>query len=262
MIIHNFDPIFIDFGIIQIRWYSLAYILGIVLGWLYAKKIITNITNKNKFITVSSKDFENLIIYIVLGIIIGGRIGYVIFYNFQYYLQNLNEIFMVWRGGMAFHGGLIGVIIASYIFGKKYKINFLKLTDIIACAAPIGILFGRIANFINAELYGKISDLPWSVIFPTVDNISRHPSQIYEALLEGVVLFAIINFFALKKQKILQTGLVSSFFLIYYSILRIIGEIFREPDQHIGYLLNYISMGSVLSIITLIIGLLIFVNKK
>jgi len=263
MIIHNFDPVFIDFGIIQIRWYSLAYILGIFLGWLYIKKVILNITKKNNFLSISSRELDDLIIYLILGVIIGGRLGYVLIYNFQYYFKNPIEIFMIWHGGMAFHGGLIGVITASFIFAKKNNIIFFKVTDALACAAPIGLFFGRIANFINGELYGKVSTLPWSIIFPAAGNIARHPSQLYEALLEGIILFVIINFLALKNKFILKVGLVSSLFLIYYSIFRIIAEFFREPDQHLGYFAGFISMGMILSIFTLVFGILIFFyNRK
>jgi len=262
MIIHNFDPIFIDLGIVQIRWYSIAYILGIVLGWIYIKKIILNYTQKNISSSLSEKNFDDIIIYLIFGIIIGGRLGYVSIYNFQYYLSNFLEIFMIWKGGMSFHGGLIGVVIASFLFAKKNKLNFLEIVDAVSCAAPIGLFFGRIANFINGELYGKVSTLPWSVIFPTGGYIPRHPSQLYEAALEGIILFIIINFFAFKKKAILKFGLVSSLFLIYYSILRIIGEMFREPDQQLGYFFGFVSMGIILSTITLIIGLAIYFNKR
>ena len=258
MIIHNFDPIFIDLGSFQIRWYSIAYLLGIVLGWLYIKKIILKIIKKNSYPSITSEKLDDLIIYLVIGIIVGGRLGYVILYNFQYYISNPLDVLMIWKGGMSFHGGLIGILVVSFIFGNINKINFLKITDTLACAAPIGLFFGRIANFINGELYGKPSLLPWSVIFPTGGNISRHPSQIYEALLEGILLFIIINFFALKNNAILKIGLVSSLFLIYYSILRIIGEIYREPDYQIGYFLNFISMGVLLSLIALLVGLWMF----
>ena len=264
MIVHNFNPILIDLGFLEIRWYSISYIAGIILGWLYA----VNIINKNSKYKYSSfqntkKDFDDLIIYLIIGIILGGRLGYVFFYNIEYYIQNFLEIFKIWQGGMSFHGGLVGVIIATLIFSKNKKTSFFIYTDIICCAAPIGLFLGRIANFINGELYGKISTLPWSVVFPNDDNISRHPSQIYEAILEGIILFILINFLALKKHLIIKTGYVSSFFLISYSILRIFSENFREPDQHLGYLFNYFSMGTLLSILTLIFGfLIIFFIKK
>jgi len=264
MIIHNFDPVLIDLGFFQIRWYSIAYILGIILGWVYAVKIIKKTQNNTQnFEPIKRSDFDDLVIYLVLGIILGGRLGYVIFYNLEYYIQNSFEIFKLWQGGMSFHGGLLGVIVAIFIFSKNKNTNFFKYSDIVACVAPIGIFLGRIANFINGELFGKISTLPWAVIFPNGGNIARHPSQIYEAILEGLVLFILINFLALKKHLIIKTGYVSSFFLIAYSILRIFSENFREPDQHLGYLFNYFSMGTLLSILTLIFGfLIIFFIKK
>ena len=164
---------------------------------------------------------------------------------------------------MSFHGGLLGVVISILVFSNKNKLNFFKFSDIVSCVAPIGIFLGRIANFINGELYGKISNLPWAVIFPNGDSVSRHPSQIYEALLEGVLLFILINFLALKKNLLIKTGYISGLFLILYSILRIFSEIFREPDSHIGYIFNYFSLGILLSLLTLIIGfVIIFIKKK
>ena len=184
MIVHNFDPVLIDLGIFQIRWYSIAYIFGILLGWAYGKKILSRVSNiNNNFNKIKKTDFDDLILYLIVGIIIGGRIGYIIFYNLEYYSENFLEIFKVWRGGMSFHGGLLGVIVAIFLFAKKTNNNFFKFSDIIACVAPIGIFFGRVANYINGELYGKISTLPWAIIFPFGGNIARHTSQIYEALL-------------------------------------------------------------------------------
>ncbi len=261
MIVHNFDSVLVDLGFFQIKWYSIAYILGIVLGWVYALKIIKNEKLTNNKIKIS--DFDDLIVYLIIGIILGGRLGYIIFYNFEYYSENFFEIFKIWRGGMSFHGGLIGVIIGTFIFSKKTSNNFFQLTDIVACVAPIGLFFGRIANFINGELYGKISNLPWTVIFPEAGNLPRHPSQIYESILEGILLFIILNYLALKKNLLLKSGYISVLFLILYSILRIFSETFREPDAHIGYIYNYFSMGTLLSIITLLAGvIIIFFIKK
>jgi len=261
--IHNFDPVFIDLGLIQIRWYSIAYIISIILGWVYAKKIIGEMASKHNFTLFKPQIFDDLIIYLIIGIVLGGRLGYVIFYNFGYYSQNLDEILKLWKGGMSFHGGLLGIVIATLTFSKIKKINFFYFTDIIACAAPIGFFLGRIANFINGELVGKISTLPWAVVFPDGSDISRHPSQIYEAILEGIVLFALINFFALKKQLLLKTGYISGLVLILYSIFRIFSENFREPDKHLGYFFNYFSMGVLLSFVTFLCGcLIIFFVKK
>ena len=174
------------------------------------------------------------------------------------------EIFKIWHGGMSFHGGLLGVIISIFFYSKKTNTNFFKYSDIISCVAPIGIFLGRMSNFINGELYGKISTLPWAVIFPNDGPTPRHPSQIYEAILEGLILFIIINYFALKKKLLLKPGYVSGLFLIFYSILRIFVEIFREPDAHLGLLFNYFSLGVLLSIVSLIVGLLVIlsINKN
>ena len=258
MIIHNFDPVLVDFGFFQIRWYSFAYILGILVGWIYANKIIKKYNLKY----ITTNVFDDLIIYLILGIIIGGRLGYVLFYNLEYYLNNFLEIFKIWNGGMSFHGGLFGVIIATIVFSKLDIKKFFSLSDIISCVAPIGIFLGRVANFINGELYGKVSSAPWAIIFLNKDNMPRHPSQIYEAILEGIVLFLIINFLAFRKNLILNTGYISGLFLILYSIFRIFSEFFREPDEHIGYFINYFSMGTILSILSLIAGLLLISYLK
>jgi len=263
MIVHNFDPVLVDLGLFQIRWYSISYILGIVLGWLYAVRIIKQITkNKYNYQPITTSHFDDLIIYLILGIVVGGRLGYVIFYNFEYYAQNFFDIFKLWEGGMSFHGGLAGVIIAIFIFSKRTKINFFKFSDIVACVAPIGIFLGRIANFINGELYGKISTLPWAVIFPNGGSMARHPSQIYEAILEGIILFALINYFALKQKLLFKTGYISGLFLVSYSILRMLSEIFREADIHLGLFFNYFSLGTLLSLATLIAGLVIIMSAK
>ena len=265
MFIHNFNPVLVDFGIFQIKWYSLAYILGIIIGWIYGLKIISLTTdNRSNFHPIKKTQFDELITYIILGIILGGRIGYIIFYNFDYYIQNFLEVFKIWQGGMSFHGGLLGVIVAAIIYSIKIKDNFLKFTDIISCVAPIGIFLGRIANFINGELYGKMTNVPWAVVFPDGGNIGRHPSQIYEAILEGALLFLLINYFALKKKLLFKTGFISGVFLILYSIFRIFSEFFREPDNHLGYFFNYFSLGSLLSIFTLIFGLLVifYIHKN
>ncbi len=255
--IHDFDPVLIDFGILQIRWYSLAYIFGILIGWMYGKAIIRKqILNKDQDNYL--KNFDDLIGYIIIGVVVGGRLGYVIFYDPVFYLKNISEIFKLWNGGMSFHGGFIGVIIATYIFSNFKKLNYKIYFDTICCVAPIGLFLGRIANFINGELYGIPTEKPWGIIFPKIDNVMRHPSQIYEALLEGFVLFVILNFLTTKK--ILGNGLISALFLILYGAFRIISEQFREPDRHVGYIFEYLSMGSLLSIVMIVFGLL-FLSK-
>ena len=263
MIIHNLDPIIIDFGLIQIRWYSLAYIFGIILGWWYGKKLI-KIQLENNKIKSYSDNFDDLIGYIIIGIILGGRLGYVIFYNPSFYLDNFFEIFKLWKGGMSFHGGLIGVIVSIYFFSIIKKLDYKLYFDTISCVAPIGIFLGRIANFINSELYGLPTNKSWGIIFPKVDSIPRHPSQIYEAILEGIVLFVILNY--LIRKKVFKNGGTSLVFLIFYGIFRIISEQFRQPDQQLGYLYNTLSMGSLLSLVMIILGIIFltkfFLNEK
>ena len=259
MYIHNLDPVILDFGFISLRWYSLSYIFGILIGWWYGKKIIIQ-----RFEIIGKKfnvnEFDDLITYLIISIIIGGRLGYIIFYNLEFYISNPLDIFKIWEGGMSFHGGLIGILFGTYYFSLKKKINLLFLLDIIACVAPIGIFFGRIANFINSELIGKITNVFWSVIFPKVDTMLRHPSQLYEALLEGFILFIILNFVISKKNY--KTGTCSWLFLIFYGIFRIFSEFFREPDPQIGYLFNILSMGMFLSMIMVIIGLIFYFFSK
>ena len=259
MYIHDLDPVLINFGVFEIRWYSLAYILGILIGWWLAKKIIV-FKIKNKDIFFDIKLFDDLISYIIISIILGGRIGYVIFYNSSYYYNNPIDILKIWEGGMSFHGAMIGVIIGTYLFSKKIKINSFFFLDIIACVAPLGIFFGRIANFINSELHGKPSDIFFSVIFPKIYMLPRHPSQIYEAILEGVILFSILITIILKKN--IKIGTCSSLFMILYGVFRILAEQFREPDVHIGYIFGLFSMGSILSFIMILAGLLIFIKKN
>jgi phosphatidylglycerol:prolipoprotein diacylglycerol transferase len=259
MYIHNIDPILIDLGFLEIRWYSLAYIFGIIIGWWLGKKILGF---KIKYLKVSLKKeiFDDLITYLIISIIAGGRLGYVIFYNLNYYMNNPISIFKIWEGGMSFHGAVVGVIIGTWWFAKQNKTNFFLFTDIIAIVAPVGIFFGRLANFINSELYGQPTNIYWSVIFPKIDNISRHPSQLYEAFLEGLLLFIILLPFGFSKKNI--NGLSSSLFLILYGVFRIFSEKFREPDVQIGYLFNSISMGTFLSIIMTILGILILIKNK
>ncbi len=255
MFIHNLDPILFDLGFIELRWYSLAYIFGILIGWWYGKKIIiqksANLDNNSE-----ARVFDDLITYLVISIIIGGRIGYVIFYNFNYYINYPLEIIKIWEGGMSFHGALIGIILGTYVFSKKNKIKVFFFLDVIACVAPMGIFLGRIANFINSELVGKVSNIPWSVVFPLIDESPRHPSQIYEALLEGIILFYILRYVINRKGY--KIGNCSCVFLIVYGLFRIISELFREPDAHIGYLFGLMSTGTFLSIIMIFSGLILF----
>ncbi len=259
MFTHNLDPILIDFGFIAIRWYSLAYIAGIFIGWSLGKKIILKKFHR-KSQQFDLQKFDDLITYLIFSIIIGGRLGYIIFYNFEFYISNPLDIIKIWEGGMSFHGALIGIIIGTIIFSIKEKISSLFLLDILACVSPVGIFFGRTANFINAELVGKVTSIPWSVIFPNVDNFPRHPSQLYEAILEGIVLFLILNTIIFTKNY--KTGTCTYLFLIIYGLFRIFSELFREPDSHMGYLFGLYSMGTILSFLMILIGIVLFAFLK
>jgi phosphatidylglycerol:prolipoprotein diacylglycerol transferase len=254
MYIHNLDPIIINFGFFEIRWYSLSYILGIFIGFYFAKYLVKKYWSKEK---INIENFDNFLIYLIVGIIAGGRIGYFLIYNFSYYLHNPVEILFIWQGGMSFHGGVIGVFIASTLFARKNNIKILVLTDIVVCVAPIGLLLGRIANFVNAELYGKKTFSSFGVIFPKVDMEPRHPSQLYEAALEGLLLFLILNIILRFKKKLFN-GELSCYFIIFYSILRMVSETYREPDKHIGYIIFNQSLGTLISLCFLVFGIVAF----
>ena len=250
------NPIALQLGPIAIRWYSLAYIAGILFTMFWLKKC----NEKEKFL--SEKAYDDWLFWAVLSILLGGRLGYVFFYNSSYFLHHPLEIFAFWQGGMSFHGGLIGAIFGMWLFARKYKIDFLKLTDALAVAAPIGLLCGRIANFINMELYGRVTGSDFGIIFPNGGDLPRHPSQLYEAALEGVFLFIILfslnHFTKISKER----GILSGLFLVFYGSFRILIENFREPDVQIGFLktgffLGEITMGQVLSIPLIIFGLVI-----
>ena len=254
MFINNFDPVAIQIFSLEIRWYSLAYIFGILIGWFLSKRIfITEYQIREKF--------DDYITCLIIGIILGGRLGYVLFYNINFYISNPFDILKIWQGGMSFHGGLLGVIIASIWFAKKNNQNPYNYLDIVSLVAPIGIFFGRIANFLNSELYGIETNLPWGVKFVKIDNLFRHPSQIYEALFEGIILFLILIYF--KNRGLLKIpGLISGLFLIFYSIFRFIIEFFRVPDEQLGYLLFNLTMGQIISFIFFLIGIYLVIVKN
>ena len=251
MFINNFDPVAIEIFSLEIRWYSLAYIMGILIGWYLAKKIFVN---KNIY-----SRFDDYITFIIIGLILGGRIGYVLFYNFDFYINNPVDIFKVWQGGMSFHGGVIGIIITSIIFAKKNDDDVFEYLDVVALVSPIGIFFGRITNFINSELYGPITNVPWAVIFINIDSLPRHPAQLYEALLEGLVLFLILIYF--KKKFLNKPGLISGLFLIFYSIFRFFIEFYRLPDEQLGYIILNLSMGQLISLLFFLSGVILFYLK-
>ncbi len=253
MFINNFDPVAFQIFSFEIRWYSLAYIVGILLGWFLSKKFfISELKVKEKF--------DDYLTYLILGLIIGGRLGYVVFYNFEFYVNNLLDILKIWQGGMSFHGGVIGIIIASYFFAKRNSQSSFSYLDIVSFVAPIGIFFGRIANFINSELYGIETNVSWAVQFTKVDNLYRHPTQLYEAFFEGVVLFLVLLYFK-NKSFSKKPGFISSIFLVFYSIFRFAIEFLRVPDDQLGYLLFNLTMGQLISIFFLIIGCYLLISK-
>ena len=254
MFINNFDPVAFQIFSLEIRWYSLSYIIGILIGWFLSKRIfISNNELRDKF--------DDYITYLILGIIIGGRLGYVFFYNFEYYMNNFSDIVKVWQGGMSFHGGLLGIIFVSILFAKKNNHDPFRYLDVIAIVAPIGIFFGRIANFINSELYGIETNLPWGVKFLKIDNLSRHPSQIYEAIFEGIILLFILLYFR-KKGFMKSPGMISGLFLIFYSIFRFSIEFLRVPDEQLGYLFFNLTMGQIMSFLFLLIGTFLTLKKN
>ena len=255
----NINPIALDLGIIQIRWYAVSYIAGILISWALILKII-----KFKSLNIDKEIISQLISNSMIGIIIGGRLGYVIFYNPEYFINNPIEIFKLWNGGMSFHGGFIGVIIAVIHTSKVSKIPIMLLADLIAIVSPIGIFFGRLANFINGELYGRITHHSFGMIFPNGGNLPRHPSQLYEAFFEGLLLFIIMLLFIQLTNILNKRGFMTSLFISCYGFFRFCIEFFREPDIHIGLLYFNFSMGQLLSLPMIIIGLyfIILTTKK
>ena len=255
----NINPIAIDLGIIQIRWYAISYIVGILISWALILKVI-----KFKNLNIHKKVISELISNSMIGIIVGGRLGYVIFYNPEYFANNLIEIFKLWNGGMSFHGGFIGVIIAVIYTSKVSKTPIMVLADLIAIVSPIGIFFGRLANFINGELYGRITNHSFGMIFPNGGNLPRHPSQLYEAFFEGLLLFIIILLFIQFTNVLNKRGFITSLFISSYGFFRFCIEFFREPDIHIGLIYFDFSMGQLLSLPMIIIGLyfIVLTSKK
>jgi phosphatidylglycerol:prolipoprotein diacylglycerol transferase len=250
----NIDPVMIKIGPLSIRWYGVMYLIGFAVSYILVKYQI-----KKKKLAISTDDLESLYSFLILGLVLGARLGYVLFYNFSDYLKNPVELFAVWHGGMSFHGGLIGAVVAGVIFSMKKKYNVWVLSDIIIVTAPIGLGFGRLGNFINGELFGRVTDVPWGMIFPTGGNLPRHPSQLYEFLLEGVTLFALLWFY---KDKNYKAGTITSLFLFLYGLFRVIAEFFREPDPQIGFILGIFTMGQMLSAVMISIGVGILVIKN
>jgi phosphatidylglycerol---prolipoprotein diacylglyceryl transferase len=244
------DPGLVQVGPFAIRWYALAYIAGIVLGWQLVRRLV-----RRPGWGLAPETVDDLLFHVTLGVILGGRLGYVLFYQPLHYLADPLDVLAVWRGGMSFHGGLLGVLLATLLFARSRRLPYLELTDALAVATPIGLFFGRIANFINAELWGRPADVPWAVVFPTAGAEPRHPSQLYEAGLEGLLLFGVMLWFAARPYRPEAQGTLSGVFLIGYALSRILAEFFREPDAHIGFLAGGVTMGQLLSLPMLALGI-------
>ena len=244
------DPVLIEIGPFAIRWYALAYVFSILLGWRYTRALAAQ-----KLSPVTPAMLDDFVSWAVLGIVLGGRIGYVVFYNAAYYIDHPLQAFEVWHGGMSFHGGLIGVILAIALFARSRGLRFFHLTDAIAAATPIGLFFGRLANFINGELFGRETDVPWGMVFPGGGPNPRHPSQLYEAALEGLLLFAFLAVVAWRFQGLRRPGLISGLFLVGYALCRLSVEFVREPDQQLGFLFGGVTMGQLLSLPMLAFGI-------
>jgi len=251
------DPIAIGFGPVLIRWYSLAYVVGILLGWQYAMRLTARTEDR-----VGQAHIDDFVMWATLGIILGGRLGYVVFYQPGYYFHNPLEIFAVWKGGMSFHGGTLGVLTAIWIYCGRQNISRLSFADLVCAAAPIGLFFGRIANFINGELFGRTSDVPWAMVFPRRGPLPRHPSQLYEAALEGFLLFVILTTLIYGLNALRRPGLIAGTFLVGYGVSRFIVEFVREPDAHLGTLLGIATMGQLLSLPLIAIGLWLIYQAK
>jgi len=252
----SINPVILSLGFVDIRWYSLAYIFAFIFGSIFIKKL-----NRKSYNLLSDIQIDRFFIWAVIGVIIGGRIGYVLFYQTNLFFSEPFYILEIWNGGMSFHGGLIGMIFSIYLFSIKNNIRFFYLSDLVSLVAPIGLFLGRISNFINTELYGRITDFPFAIIYPLIDNIPRHPSQLYEASFEGLILFIIIFIYFNKNPKKYLIGNVSALFLIFYSLFRFLIEYLREPDYHLGLLFNYFSMGQLLCIPLFLVGIVILFRK-
>jgi len=251
------DPVIFQLGRLQVRWYGLMYVIGFSASYLLVKK---QIVEKND--RLMARHFDNLNVTLILSLILGARLGYVLFYNLAYYADHPREILAIWQGGMSFHGALVGLLVGGFLFCQKTGLNFLRTADLYVVTAPIGLGLGRLGNFINGELYGRVSDVPWAMVFPGGGPLPRHPSQLYECLLEGVLLFLIL--WPLRKKNY-PPGFLLGFFLIGYGLLRFGVEFFRQPDQQLGFLFSFVTMGQLLSALMVALGLVLLCvqrNKK
>jgi len=252
------DPIMVEIGPLAIRWYGLAYVAGLIIGWRYVRRLA-----KGPPEVASARDVDDFLVWATLGVILGGRLGYVLFYQPGFFFSHPLAILQIWHGGMSFHGGCLGVIVATILFTRLRGIDLLRFGDTVVCAVPVGLFFGRIANFINGELYGRAADVPWAMIFPTDESrLPRHPSQLYEAGLEGLVLFLILFLLWRIESVRDRPGLLSGVFLVGYAGARAFVELFREPDSYLGFLAGGLTMGQWLSLPMLAFGLFLVLRAR
>lgn len=254
------DPVLIEIGPLAIRWYALAYIVGIFFGWWYAKTLVRNSRLWGAGgPPMTPTDLDDFVVWAAVGIVLGGRLGYVLFYDFAYFQQNPLEIFALWGGGMSFHGGFLGTVIAIALFARKRGIPILSFIDVIAPSVTIGLFLGRVANFVNGELFGRVTDVPWAFVFPAGGDLPRHPSQLYEGLLEGLLLFFVLRLLTHRLHKLAVPGFISGAFAVGYGLARTFSEFFREPDIQIGYFAGGLTMGMLLSIPMVIAGIALMI---
>jgi phosphatidylglycerol:prolipoprotein diacylglycerol transferase len=257
------DPVMIEIGPFAVRWYALAYIAGIFVGWWYAKRLVANRRLwKPAEPPLKPADIDDFVVWAAIGIILGGRVGYVLFYDVSRFAENPLEIFAVWNGGMSFHGGFLGTILAMVLFARSRRIPAWSLIDVIAASVPFGLFFGRLANFINGELFGRPTDVPWAMVFPFGGPEPRHPSQLYEAALEGIVFFLVLRLFTHHFRRLPYPSFVSGIFCVGYGVVRVFIEFFREPDIQIGYLAGGLTMGMALSIPMVLFGIYLMVKAS
>jgi phosphatidylglycerol:prolipoprotein diacylglycerol transferase len=255
------DPVLVEIGPLAIRWYALAYIVGLILGWWAARRLVARADLWGARPRPAADSLDDLLVYAAFGVVLGGRLGYALFYNLPYFLQNPGEIVAVWKGGMSFHGGLAGAALGVWLFARKRALPVLSVADLCSAVAPIGLLLGRIANFIKPELWGRPSDVPWAVFFPGAGPLPRHPSQLYEAALEGALLFALLMI-AVRMGAFRRPGLVTGLFALGYAVGRIVSEFFREPDPQLGFLFGGATMGMLLSLPLAAIGVALILRAR
>ena len=257
------DPVMVQLGPLSVHWYGAAYVVGILFGWWYARRLVANRALWAGEPPMQPKDIDDFLLWAVIGIIVGGRMGYVLFYEMSLFLDNPLRIAMLWTGGMSFHGGLLGTIVAMILFARSRGFLILSLFDVIAASVPPGIFLGRVANFINQELWGKPTDLPWGVVFPAAGPLPRHPSQLYEALLEGVLLFVFLRLLTHSFGKLANPGFVAGAFIAVYGLARVTVEFFRLPDMQIGYLAgDWLTMGMLLSLPMIAFGIWLMARAR